>query len=246
MFEQYQDPPPKEKPDEWFYPTIIFAALTIISLAFFALNYSDLIFVSSLFSRGRKIEGVVSVSAKEQGSVKLKSIKICAIREEKILDWVNSKNQEALVESKKAKTKLDYARYAKTWAERDYKAAAASKSDERARAEAVQADKTSKFVKAESDYRRWFSPAFYFSGLNECDSESVTDSAGRFSLTLKEGKYALAARAERESSASKEEYFWLIWITPEASAGRTAAVTLGNDNLMTANPPEKVIEIKNL
>jgi hypothetical protein len=238
MFEQYQDKS-GEKRDQWFYPTIIFAAVTIIVLTIFALNYSDFIFVSSLFSKGRNLEGEVSVVTKEQGNIRLPALKVCAIQEGKILEWIRAKNQKSEEESKKAKLKLDYARYGARVAERDYNAA--QNSEERARAETDRKNKSSQISKAESDYRYWFSPAFYFSGLKECDLETRTDSNGRFSLTLKEGKYGLAVRAEPETTNLKEEYFWLLWVTPE-NAGKQ--ITLNNDNLIQANPAERVIEIK--
>lgn len=239
MFDQYQDQPRQER-DQWFFPTIIFAAITIVSAAALTLYFSGISSISDLFFGGMKIEGEISVVTKQRAKIKLESVNVCAVREEKIIEWIDSKNGRAMIESKKAKTKLAYARSAKLWADRDYNEAA--NSDERQKAAVLQSDKSSKFIKAESELRYWFSPAFYFSGLKECESKAATDSDGKFSLTLKKGKYALAAQAERGAADSKEEYFWLIWVTPETSA---KPIALGSDNLMTANPPEKVVEIQN-
>jgi hypothetical protein len=239
MFDQYQDAP-REKRDKWFYASVIYAAFTVVSAASLTLYFSGVTSISDLFFRGMKVEGEISIVTKEQANVKLGAVSVCLVGGEKIVEWINAKNESAMIESKKAQTKLAYARYAKLWADQDYNEAASS--SERLKTAALQADKLSKFNKAESELRYWSSPAFYLNGLKECESKVTTDADGKFSLAVRKGKYALAAQAERGAADSREEYFWLIWVTPETSG---KPLLLGNDNLMNANPPEKVVEIRN-
>ena len=239
MFDQYQDTL-KEKPDRWFYPSIIFAAATFIFITIFALNYSGLISIPDLFGGGMKVEGKAYVVTNGQTAVKLDSAKVCAISEEKIIVWIQTKNEKSQYESKKAKLKLDYAKYTRRVAARDYDKA--QNSEARVAAESIQSVKSTQLSEAEADYFYWFSPEFYFNGLKDCDAQTETDSDGEFSLPLRHGKYALAVQSGRRSTTLKDDYYWLIWISPETSGKQ---VILNNDNLMTANPPEKVTEVKN-
>ena len=241
MFEEYQNQR-RKKTDEWFYPTIAFGVVTVVAVTIFTLDFAGLVSVSRWFSEGMKIEGEMSVvPAAGEPRVNLGGAKICLVPEDRILEWVNIKNEKAIIESKKARLNLDYARYTKSRLEREADAAATDA--ERARVQSLQTAKAPQMEKAEADYRYWSSPAYYFSGLKDCAARAVTDAQGRFSFTAKPGKYALAAEAGREVTNLKENHFWLIWITPETTA---LPITLDNNNLMTANPVERVVEIKDL
>lgn len=83
---------------------------------------------------------------------------------------------------------------------------------------------------------------YYFDGLPNGISKTNTDADGRFSLSLPAGKFALAAHAKRELYQSTEEYFWLIWVSPE----KNMSLMLSNNNLMNEQFLDSVVTVKAL
>lgn len=81
-------------------------------------------------------------------------------------------------------------------------------------------------------------PEFFFDGLPQGVASARTNADGKFTLTVpRSGKYALAARAQREVFGSTEFYYWMVWVEADSAT----KVTLGNTNLMVENSPDTVV-----
>lgn len=252
---------PKKKPDLWFYATIIFAVIILTCFGAYALNHFNVISLSTLFVREMKVDGEIFVVTQGRENFKLALVEVCAIPEKKILDWIDAKETKAKIEIVKAKKTNDFARRerdsAKLETELSYQRASrlletyfSSSGDngyiqaknQAERNAKILEEKERKLLKAQSDYLNWFSPRYYLDSLKDCEVSTKTNSDGKFSLTLKRDKYALAARSERKTIGDTEEYFWLIWVSPDSVSNKM--LMLSNDNFMEANPQEKVVEIK--
>ena len=83
--------------------------------------------------------------------------------------------------------------------------------------------------------------SLYFQNLPPMASTSVTDSDGKFSLTVpKTGSYAVLAKAERTvTGARKEQYFWFLEIKANGSPQK---LTLSNNNMLASNAPGSLIK----
>ena len=255
------------KIDRWKFATITFAIIIAVCIGIFVLNQFGVISTSTWFAREMKVNGEIFIVSQGRENFKFGLVEVCAIPEEKMLDWIEGKENKAKVESVKSKKAYDYALSEKNRAERDYndskayterlyqaamadilngsKFQAYRRASDVAGVKASEVDnKSANLTKAIVAYYFWFSPEFYFDGLKQCEVTAKTNSDGKFSLTLPRKKYALAARSERKVLDGTENYFWLIWVNPEALS--ETPIMLSNDNLMSTNPAEKVVEIKNL
>ena len=75
------------------------------------------------------------------------------------------------------------------------------------------------------------SAAPLFEGMPKGIVTATTDADGRFSMkTPTRGKYAVVAHASRQIFGSREEYYWIVWTSPEGEPSQT--VTLSNNNLL--------------
>lgn len=260
MFAQQET---EKNKNAWLYATVILASLMAGALIIYGFNYFNLISLSDLFTREMKINGEIFIVTQGKENYKLGLVEVCAIPEKQILEWVKLKENQAKTESVKAQKLIDPAQQAKLKAEKDYNEAKAwadkyynmymadvgvtydmyqrvlKEAEDKAE---ILNKKTSDLNKTQSDYDFWFSPAHYFDGLNNCEKSAKTNSEGKFLITLKGEKYALAAHSERKVFGVTESYYWLIWVSPDI--GSNKPLMLSNDNLMEENPQEKVVEIK--
>ncbi len=210
-----------------------------------------------------KVEGEIFIVTQGRGNVKLGLVEVCAIPEKEMLDWIDAKQTKAKIELEKTKKQDALTESAQKIAVQEYQAAKAyaervhnawmanilndslSKAYESAMNEAAKkaelADKEEERVsKARGDNAKWTSPEFYQDGLRGCEVVSKTNSDGKFSLKLKQEKYALAAKSDRRVFNETEVYYWLIWVSPE-SVGNP--LMLSNDNLMTAESPMNIVTL---
>jgi len=89
----------------------------------------------------------------------------------------------------------------------------------------------------------WPASSHYFKDLPQPIDSTRTGSDGKFSLKApRDGKFALAAHASRELPDSKEEYYWLIWVSLDTKDSKH--LILGNHNLMISGSKESVISTK--
>ncbi len=78
----------------------------------------------------------------------------------------------------------------------------------------------------------------YLDDLPSSNLTAKTDSDGKFEMSLPRGKrYALTARAERLTGLTRENYFWLVWVTLD---GESKRIMLSNDNLLSSTSPDRV------
>jgi hypothetical protein len=82
---------------------------------------------------------------------------------------------------------------------------------------------------------------FFFENIPTAFGQAITNSNGEFGFNLPvKGKFALAARAERQQP--EEKYYWLVWVSLDGQVAKT--VLLSNHNLMTSDSPESVVKVK--
>jgi hypothetical protein len=75
--------------------------------------------------------------------------------------------------------------------------------------------------------------------------KAVTNSDGQFSMKLRANqKYVIAAKAQRRVFDSTEQYYWLIWVSPDGE--QVKRVMLTNNNLMGTDSPDSVFKTKEL
>lgn len=80
---------------------------------------------------------------------------------------------------------------------------------------------------------------YYTSSLREAKAGTKTDSAGRYSLDLPPGRYAIAAKASRAVGENTEYYYWLV--PCEVTPGKIQELTLSNDNQASSDSKESLI-----
>lgn len=74
-------------------------------------------------------------------------------------------------------------------------------------------------------------------------TSATTDAEGKFTLKLpKPGRYAIAARAERNVINKTEEYYWLVWINADGRATKT--IMLSNNNLTDSGSSDSLIQTR--
>lgn len=91
----------------------------------------------------------------------------------------------------------------------------------------------------------------YFSNMPMPIATAKTDADGKFSLSspvkeqgdTKNGRFVLAAKAQRKVPSRTEKYFWIIRINSKVKAN--PRVIFSNDNLMSANSSEAAVYISN-
>jgi hypothetical protein len=95
-------------------------------------------------------------------------------------------------------------------------------------------------LQADADYLT--TSEYYFSDLPHGITSAKTNADGEFSMVLPaSGRVALAAHTSRRVFDSTEQYYWLVWASPNGAP--KASVMLSNDNLTTVASPESVITL---
>lgn len=100
--------------------------------------------------------------------------------------------------------------------------------------------------KAFEEYLNWgcvakylASGLYYFEGLPDPKAEAKTDSAGKYSLDLPPGDYAIAAHGTRAVGRSEEGYYWLLHC--HVAVGKALDFTLSNDNLADSDSSDSLV-----
>ncbi len=100
--------------------------------------------------------------------------------------------------------------------------------------------RTAAYVALQSQYMSWDSGRYFLDGLPSPLARAQTDANGEFTIQVAhKGRFVLAARAERQTLGSTEEYTWLVLIPEEARDG--AKVLLSNETLTTEGSPLSVV-----
>lgn len=87
-------------------------------------------------------------------------------------------------------------------------------------------------------------PKLFFDTLPQSVASAVSDSDGKFALTIDNpGKYVIAARSSRNVGKEIESYFWLVSF--EAS-GEQIQLALTNKNMIGSNAPESVVQVEEI
>lgn len=92
--------------------------------------------------------------------------------------------------------------------------------------------------------KNWPDAEYLVKDLPEPKYSTLTDADGKFKLALPcVGKFALVAQASRQiSEKSKENYYWLIWVSLDGQSIKE--ILLSNHNQVTSNAKESVISTK--
>lgn len=92
-------------------------------------------------------------------------------------------------------------------------------------------------------YRLTQGPAL-FADLPPAAAAATTDADGKFTVTLKPGRYGVVARSTRfvggDKDEGNEEYFWFVWLTLDGE--REKRVMLSNDNQLDTNCSECIFK----
>jgi hypothetical protein len=80
--------------------------------------------------------------------------------------------------------------------------------------------------KAVSKFTSFDSPAYYMVDLPKAAAVAKTDADGKFSLSVPQGRYVIAAQASRSVFRDTEYYYWLVAV----DGTKPQALMLSNDN----------------
>jgi hypothetical protein len=200
-------------------------------------------------SRPREVAGQVFIVTNGGQNIRLGLVEVRAIPESEIKPFVAQKLKAAELQRPALEEAVTEARRHYEQAKANVRAAANDYMDadfgERMSAlstrfsrEDTARDKLTTLNDAEGKLGFISAPEFFFTGLPQGVASARTDADGKFTLTVpRSGKYALAARAQREVFGSTEFYYWLVWVEAD---GTTKSI-LSNTNLMVANSPDTVV-----
>lgn len=187
------------------------------------------------------ISGEMFIVTKGRQNIKLALVEICAVPQNVILSWVKLKREAAVTERKKVEKKIEELLEQKQIVSSQLQNA--SDRNEIWKLQDKERELGHQLRLADINHHYWISPEYYLKGLVQCEFTTKTDSDGKFTLTLPSSKrYALAAQTNRQILDSSETYWWLIWTNPELP---NQTIVFDNDNLMSENPPNKVIQVEN-
>lgn len=209
------------------------------------------------------ISGQVFVVTQGKESIKLALVKVSAITEKDIIQYLNASHGNGLEQQKIllpelefAKKESDMASAERASADREFDEAkdrwiaASYSNDKHAYDDAYNKASNNMFalasisgkksgsykaIKNKSDY--FDSPKYYFENLPTPIGISKTDADGKFTLSLPPGKYAIAATSSREVFKNTESYYWLVWVNISSP---NQSLMLSNDNLFETKCDECV------
>jgi hypothetical protein len=103
----------------------------------------------------------------------------------------------------------------------------------------------SRIARSEINLENLGGEEFLFADLPTSDVKGITDAEGRFSIKLPtRGKFAIAARAQRNVFGSTEHYYWLMWVSMDGE--KSKQIMLSNNNQLSKESSDSVIKIKDL
>ena len=210
-----------------------------------------------------KLDGEVFIVTKGGENVRLGLVTVQAISEDKIKEFIVKKSSESKTEIEKLQNEIKKAEIELADAEKVAKSSEkerdrrftillnslASRKANNYHKDAVKIHESKLnilFVKRKnldalkSKQNYYGSAAFYFNGLPDPTTSAKTDADGRFTLFISRARrVALAARASRQVSNKKEEYYWLVWVSlDEKPPGN---IFLSNDNMTDVGAKDSVI-----
>jgi len=92
--------------------------------------------------------------------------------------------------------------------------------------------------------KKWLSlnSAAYFENLPDSIPSAKTDADGNFSFSIpRKGRFALAAKAQRNAADNTEEYYWIVWVSLNGELEKK--ILLSNDNLLTDFSSESAVKL---
>jgi hypothetical protein len=102
-----------------------------------------------------------------------------------------------------------------------------------------------KMIKQQVEFDKTVGDDFLFADLPSSDTKATTDAEGRFAIKVPaNGRFAIAARAQRSVVDSTEHYYWLIWVS--LNGEKTKQVMLSNNNLTGAESKDSVFNLNAL
>lgn len=189
------------------------------------------------------VSGEMYIITNGRENIKLASVVICAVSENNILNWLKLKQSNAIPQIQKARVKENELR--EKLAQIDKSSVNTSSDDyytQKYNRDMERINVESNLRMAQINTYYWQSPEYYLKGLNQCEVSTKTDSDGKFTLELPASKkYSLSAETSRRVFKSSETYWWLFWIDP---TNQNQKITFNNDNLMSENPSNAVIQIR--
>lgn len=201
-----------------------------------------------------KLNGEVFIVTQGGQNIKLGLVTFRVIPEADILAFINKKSAEALSEMykmipiyNKAKQEANEAKDAEDKAlQRMLRMMNAgepyNKQVDKDRLDklVIWKSKLDRLAILQAELNNYKSGKFYFNGLPDGIEVAKTNADGKFTIPMKRNvKYALAAQAQRTIGDSKEEYYWLIWVSLENNTLKN--IILSNDNLIDAHPQDAVL-----
>lgn len=212
--------------------------------------------------RPGELNGEVFIVTKAGENVKLGLVTINAIPEDKIKEYIVKKNTEAKIEIeklkpefKKAKIEMENAAEESISAEKESSRRymllmkSMTRKDKNYWDEAVNIsnvksniynDKQKIYSDLQDKLNYYVSPGFYFKTLPDPITTAKTDSDGRFKISIQRNKrIALAAHASRQVFDHKEEYYWLVWVSPDGEPSKN--IILSNDNMTDTGAKDSLI-----
>jgi hypothetical protein len=193
----------------------------------------------------KTISGQVFVVTKGRENIKLALVKICAVREDFILSWVNNKKNNSISKMQEAEKKINAVKQQIQKIEFEIQSTPSgeygySEAKYQLEMRKISLESELSLAKIRRDY--WKSSEYFLEGLSQCEVSTKTDADGKYILTLpSNAKFAIAAETSRKVFDSSETYWWLVWAE---RGGGGQQLDLTNDNLMSSNPINGVVRIE--
>jgi hypothetical protein len=83
----------------------------------------------------------------------------------------------------------------------------------------------------------WPHASYIFTFFPEAEHQTITDSEGRFSISLPSGDWIAVAESRRSLGRNEERYYWAL----PAKSGKPLLMT--NQNMVTASSPDSAINV---
>lgn len=209
------------------------------------------------------ISGQVFVVTQGKENIKLALVKISAIPENDIIQYLNASHGNGLEQQKIllpelefAKKESDMASAERASADREFDKAAERRiaanysndihayddayykaADNALALARISGSKSGSYKAIKNKFDYFDTPKYFFESLPTPIDISKTDADGKFTLSLPPGKYAIAATSSREVFKNTESYYWLVWVNTSL---RNQSLILSNDNLFETKCDECV------
>lgn len=98
-------------------------------------------------------------------------------------------------------------------------------------------------TKRRTDLELWPSSSYYFHKLPKPTASTITDSAGKFTFVLKNGKPVyIVAKSDRHVGTELEHYYWMVRLVP--SSATHSKIILANHNLGSSVSDDSIVKAK--